>query len=188
MPSSPTRGSAARDRLLQAASAVFYAEGINTVGVGRLVEEGQVTLATFYRHFPSKQDLVVAYLEAVHAHIEATVAELTARLKGAELLRAIGADIGADLCRPGFHGCAFIRAAAETSDPESPVARAVLDHRTWYQDVIRDGFVQAGHARPDDAARRYVMLRDGAMIAGMLGDVTTAQQTFAAGLDDLLGN
>ena len=63
--------SEARERLLVAASQLFYAEGINSVGIERLIKEGQVTLATFYRHFPSKVDLVVAYLRGAHDHIAA---------------------------------------------------------------------------------------------------------------------
>jgi AcrR family transcriptional regulator len=57
--------SEARERLLAAASLLFYAEGINSVGIERIIKEGQVTLATFYRHFPSKVDLVVAYLRSL---------------------------------------------------------------------------------------------------------------------------
>jgi AcrR family transcriptional regulator len=61
--------SEARERLLAATSLLFYAEGINSVGIERIIKEGQVTLATFYRHFPSKVDLVVAYLHGAHDHI-----------------------------------------------------------------------------------------------------------------------
>src|SRR3954451_5122564 len=52
----------ARDRVVGAASALFYAHGVRGVGVDRIVRSGQVTKATFYRHFPSKEDLVLAYL------------------------------------------------------------------------------------------------------------------------------
>jgi AcrR family transcriptional regulator len=61
--------SEARERLLAAASRLFYAGGITSVGIERIIKEGQVTLATFYRHFPSKVDLVVAYLNGAHDHI-----------------------------------------------------------------------------------------------------------------------
>ncbi|MET1075426.1 MAG: helix-turn-helix domain-containing protein, partial [Umezawaea sp.] len=62
-----TSASSPRDRLLDTASRLFYAEGIRTVPVDRLVTEADVTRATFYRHFPSKEDLVVAYLRATDA-------------------------------------------------------------------------------------------------------------------------
>jgi AcrR family transcriptional regulator len=67
--------SEARERLLAAASLLFYAEGINSVGIERIIKEGQVTLATFYRHFPSKVHLVVAYLHGTHDHIAARATE-----------------------------------------------------------------------------------------------------------------
>ncbi len=63
---SPAKRSEARERLLSTASDLFYSEGINGVGVDRIVSASNVTLATFYRHFPSKQDLVVSYLQAIH--------------------------------------------------------------------------------------------------------------------------
>ena len=62
----PAKRSEARERLLATASQLFYTEGINSVGVDRIVSESHVTLATFYRHFPGKQDLVVAYLQGAH--------------------------------------------------------------------------------------------------------------------------
>ena len=60
---------------MAAASRLFYAEGINSVGIERIIKEGQVTLATFYRHFPSKVHLVVAYLHGAHDHIAARATE-----------------------------------------------------------------------------------------------------------------
>ena len=51
----PAKNSAARERLLETAARIFYAEGINTVGVDRIVKEADVTLATFYRHFPASR-------------------------------------------------------------------------------------------------------------------------------------
>ena len=65
----PAKKREARERLLAAASRLFYAEGINSVRIERIIKEGQVTLATFYRHFRSKVDLVVAYLHGAHDHI-----------------------------------------------------------------------------------------------------------------------
>ena len=71
-----------RERLLATASDLFYAEGINSVGVNRIVSAGNVTLATFYRHFPSKQDLVVAYLHRIHETLVARADTLTRSSEG----------------------------------------------------------------------------------------------------------
>ena len=178
--------SEARERLLDAASAIFYAEGINNVGVQRIVSAGSVTLATFYRHFPSKDDLAVAYLKKVHDQIRERAGVLGADARGRDLVRAMGGDVSTDLSRPDFRGCAFINAASEFEDPESPIRQVVAEHRDWHYDVMRSAFADAGHELPGNAARHYLMLRDGAMVAGYLGNTTTAKRTFARGVEGLL--
>lgn len=178
--------SEARDRLLATASQLFYAEGIGTVGVDRIVSASKVTLATFYRHFPSKQDLVVGYLRGVHDAVAAGLTPLTERLHGADLVRAIGAGVTAEIGHPGFRGCAFLNAAAEYEDAGSPVRRVVAEHRRWYHGVIRQGFAEAGHRLPGNAARHFVMLRDGAMTAGYLEGPAAARRTFERGVAGLL--
>jgi AcrR family transcriptional regulator len=183
----PAKNSAARERLLETAARIFYAEGINTVGVHRIVEEAGVTLATFYRHFPSKQDLVLAYLQRVHDDFvsRAAAAREAAKDPG-DMLRLIGNNITAQLFEPGFRGCAFINAASEFEDPDGPIMRAVVTHRTWLHDLARDTFASAGHPQPDLAASRYVMLRDGATTAGYLGDPSQAREAFDRSVAELL--
>ena len=183
----PAKNSAARERLLATAARLFYAEGINTVGVDRIVEEADVTLATFYRHFPGKQALILAYLQRVHDDFATRAAAAQAAAKDpGDVLKLIGHNITAQLLEPGFRGCAFINAASEFEDPDGPVMRAVLTHRTWFHDLVRDTFASAGHPRPDLAASRYVMLRDGATTAGHLGDPSQARDAFDRSVADLL--
>lgn len=183
----PAKSSAPRERLLETAARIFYAEGVNTVGVQRIVEEAGVTLATLYRHFPSKQDLVLAYLQAVHDRFEAQAitAQQAAETPG-DVLSSIGNNITAQLTEPGFRGCAFINAASEFQDPDGPIMRAVLAHRAWFYALVRDAFASAGHAEPDVAAGHYIMLRDGATTAGHLGDPAQARGTFERGVAGLL--
>jgi AcrR family transcriptional regulator len=184
-----TRGgkrSEARERLLATASELFYAEGINSVGVDRIISDSRVTLATFYRHFPGKEALVVAYLRGAHELIAGQIGALAERLQGADLVRAIGDAVASELGHPGFRGCAFINAASEFEDPQSPVRQVVDEHRRWYYEVVRRAFRELGHAFPGNAARHFLMLRDGAMIAGYLDSVRTAQRTFKRGVEGLL--
>jgi len=101
------------------------------------------------------------------------------------MLRLIGHNITAQLFEPGFRGCAFINAASEFEDPDGPIMRAVLTHRTWFHDLVRDAFASAGHPQPDLAASRYVMLRDGATTAGYLGAPSQAREAFECGFADL---
>jgi AcrR family transcriptional regulator len=178
--------SEARERLLAAASQLFYAEGINSVGIERIIKEGQVTLATFYRHFPSKLDLVVAYLRGAHDHIAARATEQAETLQGRDLVRAIGDDVSSQIRQAGFRGCAFLNAASEFEDPQSPVRQVVAEHRQWYYQLLRRAFEDAGHQLPANAARHFVMLRDGAMSAAYLDTPTTAIRTFTRGVDGLI--
>jgi AcrR family transcriptional regulator len=183
----PAKNSAARERLLETAARIFYAEGINSVGVNRIIEEADVSLATFYRHFPGKQDLILAYLQRVHDDFATLAAAAQAAAKDpGDALRLIGHNITAQLLEPGFRGCAFINAASEFEDPDGPVMRAVLAHRAWFHDLVRDTFASAGHPQPDLAASRYVMLRDGATTAGHLGDPYQARDAFDRSVADLL--
>lgn len=185
-PAARRRPSEARARLLSTASAIFYAEGINSVGVDRIVAASQVTLATFYRHFPSKQDLVVAYLQGVHDLIAERLTALAERESGSDLVIAIGREVVAEISTEGFRGCAFIAAASEFKDPDNAVRRVVADHREWCYQTIRSAFADAGHPQPGNAARHFIMLRDGAMTAGHLGSSTTATRTFTRGVQGLL--
>src|SRR3954471_24433399 len=116
MPPTAGKRSEALELLLATASGLFYAEGISKVGVDRIVSESHVTLATFYRHFPGKQDLVVGYLQAVHDRIAVRAPSLPGRAHGQALVRAIGAEVTAQLGQAGFRGCAFINAASEFED------------------------------------------------------------------------
>jgi AcrR family transcriptional regulator len=179
--------SEARTRLLRTASELFYAEGIHAVGIDRIIATAGVTRATLYRHFPSKDDLVVAYLteadEAIRARADATRAE-----GGAvdEIVRAIGHSIADDIHRPDFRGCAFLNAAAEYPDPSHPVHQAVLEHRRWLLATVTELFAATGKPDAEPAGRHFVMLRDGAMAAGCLTDPEPITETFLRGVDGLL--
>jgi AcrR family transcriptional regulator len=181
-----TKRSEARERLLATASRLFYTEGINSVGVDRIVSESQVTLATFYRHFPGKQDLVVGYLQGVHDTLVQRAAALSDHAQGRDLVRALGAEVVAEIGHEGFRGCAFINAASEFEDRDGPVRVVVAAHRRWYYDLIRRAFAEAGHEQPANPARHFLMLRDGAVTAGYLDSPTAAQRTFNRGVRGLL--
>jgi AcrR family transcriptional regulator len=154
--------------------------------VDRIVSASNVTLATFYRHFPSKQDLVVSYLEGIHGVLVERAAAVAERAQGRDLVAELGAEVVAELGQEGYRGCAFINAASEFEDPESPVRRVVADHRRWYFERVRRAFGDAGHKHPSNPARHFVMLRDGAVTAGYLDSATAAQRTFKRGVDGLL--
>ena len=187
-PSAPTqpKRSEPRERLLSTAAGIFYAEGIRTVGIERIIADASVTKATFYRHFPSKEDLVLAYLAAVDATIRQQLEAAAETADPVELLRIVAGGIADDLCRPGFRGCAFINAAAEYSDPASRVRQLVQEHRDWFQQFLVDAFTRAGHTNPAGAADHYALMRDGAMVRGYLADPVIAGDVMRRGVEGVI--
>jgi AcrR family transcriptional regulator len=184
--------SEARDRLLATASGLFYREGIRAVGVERILAEAPATRATFYRHFPSKEDLVVAYLRGVDADIRArTQAVVDAAPSPADALRAIGTAVADDLVGAEFRGCAFLKAAAEYPDPQDPVRQVVVEHRAWYESTLAELFTQVfgdspRRGRPEHAARHFVLMRDGAMSGAHLDGADSVGDAFHRGVEGLL--
>ncbi|MFE0083245.1 TetR/AcrR family transcriptional regulator, partial [[Kitasatospora] papulosa] len=101
--------SAARARLLATATRIFYAEGIHSVGVDRIIAEAQVTRATLYRHFTGKEELVLAYLDQADRGIRAGVeAARAGEQSAADEVRAVGRFITGRIESPQFRGCAFL--------------------------------------------------------------------------------
>lgn len=177
---------------MSTASQLFYRDGIRAVGVERILSEAPATRATFYRHFPSKEDLVLAYLRGVDAHARVEVhAAIESASSPAEALRAIGAGVASDLTRPGFRGCAFLKAAAEYPDPHDPVRRVVLEHRAWYLATLAELFAEVfgsspRRGRPEHAAQHFVMMRDGVMAGADLDGADNVGAAFHRGVEGLL--
>jgi AcrR family transcriptional regulator len=170
----PTSKVPIRERIVEAATALFYAQGLRAVSADKIIAQVGITKVTFYRHFPTKDDLIVAYLERrakwerdAIAHAQQSADDVP------DVFRIIAQAIGAESCSPGFRGCPFINAAAEYADPEHPVRRVVDAHRRWFKQTIQDLLDEI--SIPDSArvADQLVMLRDGAMVSGYLSDPST---------------
>ena len=189
MVSAPTATvvSAARSRLLETAGRLFYAEGIRGVGVDRVIAEARITRATFYRHFPSKDDLITAYLAVQDQAIRNQLTEAVALgLTPAQLLHAVVTGLTGEICRSGFRGCPFINAAAEFPDPEHPVHLAVLAHRRWFRDSLIELATAARAADPIRLGQALVLLRDGVMVGGDLDETQAAADALAWAADSLI--
>jgi AcrR family transcriptional regulator len=179
--------SSPRDRLLRTARRLFYAEGIHTVPVDRLITEAGVTRATFYRHFPAKEDLVEAYLRATDDELRTMVAAALDQPNPQDSATALLELIGQVTCSAGFRGCHFINASAEYPDPAVPVRVAVAEHRAWFQDTVTRLAAQAGHPDPGYAGRVLVLLHDGALSAAELDDPRQVRDTVIRAGKELLG-
>ncbi|WP_240670460.1 TetR/AcrR family transcriptional regulator [Actinoplanes solisilvae] len=160
-----------RELILQAAAVLFYAQGIRAVSADKIITKVGITKVTFYRHFPGKDDLVVAYLER-RAQSERDAIEGARRSSPGDpagALRLIAEGIGVESCAPGFRGCPFINAAAEYADAGHPVREVVASHRRWFKATIEQILHEIGVADVSGVADQLVILRDGAMVGGHLG-------------------
>lgn len=176
-----------RERLLSTARDLFYREGIHTVPVDRLVTAAGVTRATFYRHFPSKEHLVEAYLRATDSDLRAAVEAAVAGDDPHASMDALLDLIGHTTNTPGFRGCHFINAAAEYPDESDPVRVAIDDHRAWFQEVVTKLAANVGHPDPAYAGHVLVLLHDGALAGAQLDDPAQVRTTVIRAARELLG-
>jgi len=159
----------AHERILDTAFRLFYAHGPRGVGVDTVIAESGVAKATLYRHFPRKDDLVLAYLDMVdRAWLGQlrTAAEAAGDQPRDQLIGLFDALCSA--CRSeSHHGCAFLNTAAEF-DAGTAVHARTVEHknavRTWLAGLAR----QAGAADPDQLAHQLSLLLDGGLGAGVL--------------------
>jgi AcrR family transcriptional regulator len=165
--SSAPRGGA-RERLLEAANELFYAEGVQSVGIDRIIERAGVAKASLYNLFGSKEELVAAYLASRH---EGTVDRLTAAMAKVddprERILAVF-DAQAKLFRsPDFNGCAF-NAASTEAPAGGLVERAADDFRGWIRSMFVTLAREAGAKDPAILGRQLHLLYDGAGLAARM--------------------
>ncbi|MBO3102531.1 TetR/AcrR family transcriptional regulator [Cellulomonas fengjieae] len=156
-------------RILAAAAPRFYLEGIRAVSADAVMADAGVTKVTFYRHFPTKDRLVEAYLETVAAAERQAVTRWRTEHPDdpRSVLAAYAAQLEAQLCGDGFRGCPFLNAAAEYPEVTHPVRAVAERHREWLRGVAEELAADLGVADPHSVAAQLVLLRDGAMSTGV---------------------
>ncbi len=176
-----TDGKSARERLLASANELFYAEGIQTVGIDRIIEHAGVAKASLYNLFGSKEGLVQAYLASRHDGTSARLEEAVARHRDPRRrLLAVFEAQGEIFAQPGFRGCAFTAASAEVANGDL-VAQACTEYRSWIRALFTDLAGQAGATDPGELGRQLQALFDGAGVAASLDrDPSIARSARAA--------
>ncbi|BBE23921.1 TetR family transcriptional regulator [Arthrobacter sp. MN05-02] len=170
-----------RDRILASATRLFDADSIRSVSADRVIADAGTTKVTFYRHFRSKEHLVVAYLEHQLEQLRTAVdRERAAGPDACSVLLALAAANGSAACRPGFRGCTFINAAAEYPAAGNVVRATVERYRAWLHSVVTELLSELGVERPEAVADQLIMLRDGAMVQGYMGDPTAITESLIA--------
>ncbi|MFG2822287.1 TetR/AcrR family transcriptional regulator [Kitasatospora sp. NPDC048365] len=155
----------ARERLLATAEELFYAEGIRAVGLDRILTESGVGRASFYRHFPGKDDLVVAVLTDRDVRWRAWLAERVTALGGGPL--NVFDALAERFERADFRGCAFINTIVETADPDSPAHHVAAAHKRAVTAYVAGLLAEDGCPDPAGTARSLVLLMDGAIVTAL---------------------
>jgi AcrR family transcriptional regulator len=169
----------ARQRLLDAATTLFYRQGIHSVGVDRILEEAGVTRATMYKQFAGKEGLVLAYLRVEDAGLRGLfTAASTATDDPDALLDLVVEGVAADIRERHTRGCPFINAAAEYPD-EGPVRELIAEHRAWFRGTLEDLARAARLRDPENVASSLVLLRDAALVGGYLDGQDLVAPAFA---------
>lgn len=190
LPAAGTRRSAARDRIMAAADRLFYGEGIHSVGVHRLVEESAVTRVTFYRHFPSKDDLIAGYLEDRARRARRRITQVIEDSNGdaRAALRELGRVVTDETFAIEYRGCPFINASAEFAAPGHPARILAAAQRAWIADTIERLLRDMGHRAPGRTARQLLMLQTGAIFGVAIDDTPGLDTIFIEAWDRLIGS
>lgn len=158
----PTR---AGERLVKAAEELFYAEGIRAVGVERLLDAAGIGRASFYRHFTSKDELVVEVLRAQDRRWRQWLQEAVIRHGGGPL--AVFDALAERVAATNFRGCASINAMVELADPHSAGHEVAAGHKRAVIDYL-DGLLRAaGRTDHAELAEQFMLLVDGAIVAAL---------------------
>jgi AcrR family transcriptional regulator len=173
-----------RQLLIEAAYELFGRQGFHTVGLDRILTDAGVSKQTFYNHFESKDDLILAVLHTRHDAESRTIAELLAKLGGddpRDRLYALFDVFEAWFNLPTFRGCIFLTAAAEFPVPHDPAHRAAAAHARSFVDHLHDLATLAGADDPRTLAEQLAVLVEGIIafrhVTGDARTVDIARQT-----------
>lgn len=165
-------GASPKELLFETAARLFYERGYRATGVDTIAAESGIGKMTLYRHFPSKDDLIVAYLRdsdrTFWEHFRANTAGATS---AKEMLLAFFAALQAYALTPACYGCPFLNVASEYPQPDYPGHRVALEHKLAVQERFRHLAQDAGARDPAQLAAALMLLMDGAyMAARVFGD------------------
>jgi AcrR family transcriptional regulator len=179
-----------RDRILATACRLFYAEGIQAVGIQRIIDEAGIAKASLYAHFASKDELVAAYLDAKGKGLrDAAAAHLAnPRLSArAKILKFFDMMVSAAEA-PAFRGCAFQNAGAEVADRDHPIRVAARQQREWLHGVFTSLAREvAGAAGAERLAGSLIVLYDGAAATTVIDGNPSAARHARWAAEKMLG-
>jgi AcrR family transcriptional regulator len=177
-----SKPASARDRILDSAYELFSRRGIRAVGVDEVIKRAAVAKATLYRHFRSKDELVLAFLRQREQLWTKDWVETEARRRGGtpeEQLLAIFDLFHEWFQSEDFEGCSFINVLLETNDRGHAVARASVAHLESIRGVLRKLAEEADLREPEQFAHSFHILMKGSIVAAGEGDRNAATRAQA---------
>lgn len=163
--------SEARQRILETAERLFYAEGVRGVGIDRIIAEAEVAKMSLYKHFPSKDDLILAvlkYREEKFGEMFATLMQRHADA-GDDSLEAFFGALKDWFESTGFRGCMFINSRVELADTKHPGSKFSAVHKQRFREMLRQIVEESAGIRVAEATAPAIsMLIEGAIITAMM--------------------
>lgn len=179
MSKQPGKQSEARQRIVETAERLFYAEGVRGVGIDRIIAEAEVAKMSLYNHFPSKDDLVLAVLQHREEKFGSLFAAWMERhvAKGKGKLEAFFAALKDWFESPGFRGCMFINAHAELADSQHPGAQFSASHKERFHQLLETIIAEAAGVKAAAAvAPAVALLVEGAIVNAAMTQSSTAAE------------
>jgi AcrR family transcriptional regulator len=166
---------AMQERILDTAGRLFYGQGIRAVGVDTIAAETGISKRTLYNHFPSKDELILAYLSRHFLEPKASDRPLLE-----QILRYFD-KLESWFATDTFRGCPFVNAVAELGDPTHPGTQMAVAYKERRRLWLRDALTQLNVEDPDTLATQVAILVEGAIIAALVrGDPGMARAAKAA--------
>ena len=167
--SQKTSNTTPRDRILDVASQLFYQNGIRAVGIDTIIAQSNVAKMTFYKHFKSKDLLVLEFLkrrdELWRDWFQSTVSRLAPAIENRPL--AIFDALEERFSRKDFRGCAFINTMVEMADGDHIAHQAAAEHKQKVQRIIHTWLSDAGVKKSGELSKAFLLLIDGAIVTAV---------------------
>lgn len=177
-----------RDELVKKALEVFYRNGFHATGMDMLAAESGVSKTSMYKHFRTKEDLILAVLRLRDENFRNWIFRRMEDAGDAPKEQLLGMfDALAEwFAEKGYRGCMFIKASAEYQEKDHAIHVQSSEHKRLLFDHVAELSTRAGAGAPDDLARQLLLLKEGAIVMSVLGRGTDAAHDAKAAAEVLL--
>ncbi len=179
--------SSRREQLVETAVNLFYRHGYHATGIDKILAEAHVSKPTLYKHFRSKDELIIAALRRWDEQSRNwLMREMERRGRTPqEQLLALYDTLEDWFGTPGFQGCMFVNAAAEFAEQNNPIHVVAAEHKRLFGAYIQELAARTGAANPGELAKQLLLLMEGAIVTTHVsgkGDAARRAKRIAQGL------